>query len=215
VLLFVLERILKLLHPFMPFITEEIWQKIPHEGESIMVSSWPEELELEEDLETRTRMERLMGVVTAIRNIRGEMGVPPSKRIKAILRSEDARILEELQQEAPYIRSLALLRELELLEGGEAPKASSTAITYGVEVYVPLSELVPEPEKEIERLKKELKRVEEDIAFLSRKLQDPSFLQKAPKEVVEKEKEKLEERLKVREKLQMRLNAVEDLLGLR
>jgi valyl-tRNA synthetase len=215
VLLFVLERILKLLHPFMPFITEEIWQKIPHEGESIMVSSWPEELELEEDLETRTRMERLMGVVTAIRNIRGEMGVPPSKRIKAILRSEDARILEELQQEAPYIRSLALLRGLELLEGGEAPKASSTAITYGVEVYVPLSELVPEPEKEIERLKKELKRVEEDIAFLSRKLQDPSFLQKAPKEVVEKEKEKLEERLKVREKLQMRLNAVEDLLGLR
>jgi len=215
VLLFVLERILKLLHPFMPFITEEIWQKIPHEGESIMVSSWPEELELEEDLETRTRMERLMGVVTAIRNIRGEMGVPPSKRIKAILRSEDARILEELQQEAPYIRSLALLRELKLLEGGEAPKASSTAITYGVEVYVPLSELVPEPEKEIERLKKELKRVEEDIAFLSRKLQDPSFLQKAPKEVVEKEKEKLEERLKVREKLQMRLNAVEDLLGLR
>jgi valyl-tRNA synthetase len=215
VLLFVLERILKLLHPFMPFITEEIWQKIPHEGESIMVSSWPEELQLEEDLETRTRMERLMGVVTAIRNIRGEMGVPPSKRIKAILRSEDARILEELQQEAPYIRSLALLRGLELLEGGEAPKASSTAITYGVEVYVPLSELVPEPEKEIERLKKELKRVEEDIAFLSRKLQDPSFLQKAPKEVVEKEKEKLEERLKVREKLQMRLNAVEDLLGLR
>jgi valyl-tRNA synthetase len=215
VLLFVLERILKLLHPFMPFITEEIWQKIPHEGESIMVSSWPEELQLEEDLETRTRMERLMGVITAIRNIRGEMGVPPSKRIKAILRSEDARILEELQQEAPYIRSLALLRELELLEGGEAPKASSTAITYGVEVYVPLSELVPEPEKEIERLKKELKRVEEDIAFLSRKLQDPSFLQKAPKEVVEKEKEKLEERLKVREKLQMRLNAVEDLLGLR
>jgi valyl-tRNA synthetase len=215
VLLFVLERILKLLHPFMPFITEEIWQKIPHEGESIMVSSWPEELQLEEDLETRTRMERLMGVITAIRNIRGEMGVPPSKRIKAILRSEDARILEELQQEAPYIRSLALLRELELLEGGEAPKASSTAITCGVEVYVPLSELVPEPEKELERLKKELKRVEEDIAFLSRKLQDPSFLQKAPKEVVEKEKEKLEERLKVREKLQVRLNAVEDLLGSR
>ena len=215
VLLFVLERILKLLHPFMPFITEEIWQKIPHEGESIMVSAWPEELDLEEDLETRKRMERLMGVITAIRNIRGEMGVPPSRRIKAILRSDDPQILKELQEEAEYIKSLSLLRELELLEGGEAPKASSTAITHGVEVYIPLSELVPEPEKELQRLRKELKKVEDDIAFLSRKLQDPSFLQRAPKEVVQKEKEKLEERLNVKEKLQMRLNAVEELLSFR
>jgi len=212
VLLFVLERILKLLHPFMPFITEEIWQKIPHEGESIMVSAWPEELDLDEGLETRNRMERLMGVITAIRNIRGEMGVPPSKRIRAILRSEDHQILKELQGEADYIKNLALLRELDLWEGGEAPKASSTAITYGVEIYIPLSELVPEPEKELQRLKKELKKVEEDIAFLSRKLQDPSFLQRAPKEVVQKEKEKLEERLNVKEKLQMRLNAVEGFL---
>jgi len=212
VLLFVLERILKLLHPFMPFITEEIWQKIPHEGESIMVSAWPEEFDLEEDLETRNRMERLMGVITAIRNIRGEMGVPPSRRIKAILRSENPQILKELQEEGEYIKSLSLLRELDLLEGGEAPKASSTAITHGVEVYIPLSELVPEPEKELQRLRKELKKVEDDIAFLSRKLQDPSFLQRAPKEVVQKEKEKLEERLNVKEKLQMRLNAVEELL---
>ncbi len=213
VLLFVLERILKLLHPFMPFITEEIWQKIPHEGESIMVSAWPEELDLEEDLETRKRMERLMGVITAIRNIRGEMGVPPSRRIKTILRSEDPQVLKELQEETGYIKSLALLRELDFLEGGEAPKASSTAITYGVEVYVPLSELVLEPEKELQRLKKELKKVGDDIAFLSRKLQDPSFLQRAPKEVIQKEKEKLEERLNVKEKLQMRLNAVEELLS--
>ncbi len=212
VLLFVLERILKLLHPFMPFITEEIWQKIPHEGESIMVSAWPEELDLDEGLETRNRMERLMGVITAIRNIRGEMGVPPSRRIKAILRSENPQILKELQEEGEYIKSLSLLRELDLLEGGEAPKASSTAITHGVEVYIPLSELVPEPEKELQRLRKELKKVEDDIAFLSRKLQDPSFLQRAPKEVVQKEKEKLEERLNVKEKLQMRLNAVEELL---
>lgn len=209
ILLLVLERVLKLLHPFMPFITEEIWQRLPHEGESITISPWPEAVEVPEDPEALARMQRLIGVITAIRNIRGEMGVPPQKRVKAILRVQDERVLDQLEEDRPYIQTLALLRDLELLRGGEAPKGCSTAISHGVEVYIPLEELIPDPQRELERLRKELKKVTDDLEFVQRKLQNPAFLEKAPREIVAKERSKAEELLAVKGKLEERLRMLE------
>lgn len=212
VLVFVLERILRLLHPFMPFITEEIWQRLPHKGESITVAPWPEAVEVPEDPDAIARMERLMGIVTSIRNIRGEMGVPPQKRVRAILRVQDDPLLGQLEEDRAYIEALALVRELDLMAGGEPPKGCSTAISHGVEIYIPLEELVPDPLRERERLKKELKKVLEDLDFVQRKLQNPSFLQRAPREIVEKERSKAEELLAIKGKLEDRLRALESMI---
>ncbi len=215
VLIYVLERILRLLHPFMPFITEEIWQRLPHEGESITIAPWPNGDDLPEEEGASRRMERVMGVITAIRNIRGEMGVPPSRKVNVTLRVEDEAISRELLEDALFIRSLGLVDRLEIAVGTEPPAASCTAISHGVEVFIPMRDLVPDPKKEEARLLKELRKVEEDLQFVQRKLQNPSFLNKAPREVVEKERKKAEDLLLVRQKLQDRLKALQELLSTR
>jgi len=211
VLLYVFDKLLKLLHPFMPFITEEIWQRLPHVGESITVSPWPDPKEIPEDQEAVQRMERIMGVITAIRNIRGEMGVAPSKKVEVFFKAKED-LLAELKEGFLFIESLGLVRDIKVLRVEEVPRACSTAITHGIEVYVPLKDLIPDPKKEEERLLKELKEVEEELEFVMRKLQNPSFLQRAPRPVVDKERQKAEELKEKKAKLQERLKGVKELL---
>ena len=145
VLWYVLKNTLQLLHPYMPFITEEIWQHLPHEGESIMVAAWPQPWQ-ERDIEIEKTMGVVMNVITEIRTIRSEKQVQPGRRIKAIIQA-DAEKLALLKNAEDYIVSLAGLEELVIEAPGTKPEQSVSAVTDGIEIFLPLAGLVDLEEK--------------------------------------------------------------------
>lgn len=185
-----LEKTLRLLHPFMPYITEEIWQHLPHKGESIMVAPWPEYVEDLNFPEAEEKMGIVMDAIKGIRNIRGEMNIPPSKKARAVIRVTGQETGAALRDGENYIKSLAHVSSLEYIdEIGNLPEKAMAAVITGAEIYLPLEGLV-DIEKEIERLKKEKKNLEGELARINGKLASKGFLTKAPAEVVQKEKEK-------------------------
>lgn len=196
VLWLVLENLLRLLHPFMPFITEEIWQALPKKdgaAESIMISSFPTPCaEWEGYAAAATEMDLVMEVIKGIRNIRGEMEVAPSKQIAAILDCKSEASLALLKRNEAYVMSLARLSDLGIGQGIERPAEASLQVAGDVEIIVPLRGLVNVEEEE-KRLGKEIAKIEKDIEFLSKKLENPSFVERAPADVVEKEREKIGE----------------------
>ncbi|GAW65738.1 valyl-tRNA synthase [Geoanaerobacter pelophilus] len=196
VLWLVLENLLRLLHPFMPFITEEIWQALPKKdgsAESIMISSFPTPCaEWEGYAAAASEMELVMEVIKGIRNIRGEMEVAPSKQIAAILDCKSEASLALLKRNEAYVMSLARLSDLGIGQGIERPAEASLQVAGDVEIIVPLRGLVNVEEEE-KRLGKEIAKIEKDIEFLSKKLENPSFVERAPADVVEKEREKIGE----------------------
>jgi len=210
-LVYVFDKLLKMLHPFMPFITEEIWQRLPHVGESLVVAPWPEAEDVPADEAASRKMERVMGVITAVRNIRGEMGVSPTRRVNVILRVEDEEVAGELRQNALFIRSLGFVDGLQVVLGGAPPEAAAAAIAQGVEVFVPFKDLVPDPQREEARLLKELRKVVQELEFVQRKLSNRAFLERAPREVVLKERQKAAELEELRGKLEGRLRVVREL----
>ncbi|MGI6566331.1 MAG: valine--tRNA ligase [Firmicutes bacterium] len=186
----VLEGTLRLLHPFMPFITEEIWQHLPHEGETIMLASWPAVEEGYMDQDAEAQMEAVMEMVRAIRNIRGEKKVSPGREIPAIIHADEEG-LALLEETNGYLKALARVGDLKLAPLGEAkPEKAVTAVAGGVEIYLPLAGLV-DLDQEIARLRKELEATGQEIARAQGKLADEGFVKKAPAEIVEKEREKL------------------------
>ncbi len=188
----VLKTTLELLHPFMPFITEEIWQKLPHQGESIMLTNWPKPEATLRDETAEGEMAVLIEVITAMRRIRGEMNVPPGKKAEAILVAIDESFRGILNRNIAYLQSLANAEVTVLTELKEEPDQAASAVTRGVEVFMPLRGLI-DIDKEIARLNKELKAVQADLARVQGKLNNEGFLAKAPSDVVEKEKAKAEE----------------------
>lgn len=203
----VLESILRLLHPVMPALTEEIWQQLSiGSGASIMIAPWPRVDDEVIAEESEARMNTIMGVIKAIRNLRNEMKVNPGKRIKAILHAP-AEQLEILEEGYNYIKDLARLKELVLAGSGAVKnkaEKSSTAVVSGIEVILPLAEMV-DLEKEIERLEKELGATEFEIKRAESKLANQGFVSKAPVQMVERERAKLQEYREKKEKLQRRL----------
>jgi valyl-tRNA synthetase len=192
VLSYVLSRTLELLHPFMPFITEEIWQALPHSGESIVVADWPEKLtELRDEMAERN-MDAIMEAVRGIRNVRAEMGVPHSRRIDIVVVPQAAA--SELYREcAQYIAVLAQGKSVELRS--ENPFARGDAVSVVAlmaEVFLPLSELV-DIEAERARLEKEKDTLSAEVARARGKLNNESFTAKAPAVVIEAERSKLRE----------------------
>ena len=188
----VLSSSMKLLHPYMPFITEEIWQCLPHEGDSIMVAVWPKSDENLFDAEAEAAMSAIMDAIKAIRNMRAEVNVAPGKKVPAIL-----LVADELQQvvadNQSYIKLMASVDELSILPaGGDKPENAMAAVTKGIEVYLPLKGLI-DIEKETQRLNKELDGMTKEIGRIEGKLNNAGFLAKAPAEVVEKEKTKAQE----------------------
>ena len=184
VLVWVMDKILKLLHPFMPFITEEIWQTIPHNGESIMISAWPEfddalSFEAEE-----AEMERIMTAVRAIRNRRAEMNVPPSKKAKVYIASAHKATFE---QGGVFMQRLASASEVEVADSFEIEGAVSI-VTQDAKIYIPMGELV-DFEAEKARLNKELAAVQKDLDFVNNKLNNEKFVAKAPANVVAAQRE--------------------------
>ncbi|HJV34074.1 valine--tRNA ligase [Geomonas sp.] len=196
VLWLTLENLLRLLHPFMPFITEEIWQALPRTGQeasSIMIAPFPKAREEWSAFAgAAAEMELVMDVIKGIRNIRGEMEVPPSKQIAALLDCKSRESLELLKKNEVYVMSLARLSDLAIGQGVERPAEASLQVAGDVEIIVPLKGLVNVEEEE-KRLNKEIAKIDKDIEFLSKKLENPSFVERAPADVVEKEREKVGE----------------------
>lgn len=192
VLATVLVSAMKLLHPYMPFITEEIYQCLPHEAESIMISKWPVADENLIDHEAERGMNAIMDSIKAIRNMRAEVNANPGKKIPAImLVSEDLR--EVVAHNDSYIKLLGGIDNLELRPlNGEKPENAMAAVVTGIEVYLPLAGLI-DVEKETQRLSKELAAMEKDLQRAGGKLNNAGFLAKAPEDVIAKERAKYEE----------------------
>jgi valyl-tRNA synthetase len=185
----VLDTSLRLLHPFMPFITEEIWQNLPGNHGSIMVAEFPRVQEKELSPREEAQMELIMKVIGAIRNLRSEMEIPPGRKIEAILYCPKKETLDVLEENRLYVENLGRTERLDLQSGGQRPKASATAIVDEVEVYLPLKGLIDLDEEE-RRVQKELTKVLEDLSRTQRKLENMDFVNRAKPEAVEKEKEK-------------------------
>ncbi|GAB6064723.1 valine--tRNA ligase [Deferrisoma palaeochoriense] len=207
------DTVLRLLHPFMPFVTEELWQKLPwpayrgERPESVMIAAFPRPEALPEDTEARDRIERVKEVVSAVRNIRGEMNVPPSRKVEAWVRGTE-EALGVVRAEAATVRALAGLERLEVLEAGAArPAQSAAAVAAGLEIYVPLAGVVDLAAEE-KRLEKEISRLDQDLERVRKKLANPNFTGKAPAEVVEKERAKEAELAEKLEKLRANLDRI-------
>lgn len=193
VLCYVLENTLKLLHPFMPFITEEIWQHIPHEGDSIIVASWPVEQTTLTDKKAELNMEIVMETIKAIRNMRAEVNVAPGRKSEAILQLASAELVQLFELNASYIKTLAAVEPLNVsLTTPEKPENAMAAVVSGVEIYMPLKGLI-DVDKETARLNKELLTLDKELARVSGKLSNEGFVAKAPPDVIEKEKAKQQE----------------------
>jgi len=200
-----LRQTMELLHPFMPFITEEIWQKLPHEGRTVMLASWPAGEAGELDEAAERQMSLVMEVVRAIRNLRSEMNVPPGKKAEVILVPHNDEAAGALQAGREYVINLANASQLVVLSGpGEKPVQAVASVTGGAAVYLPLKGLV-DIEKELARLHKELANCEQEIKRLEGKLSNPGFTSRAPAEVVEKERDKLRDCLKRKETIEERI----------
>jgi valyl-tRNA synthetase len=213
VLAHVLETELRLLHPFMPFITEEIWQNLP-EGvkeqgagircESIMMAAFPTAEEKLIDALIDQDMQMVMDLILAIRNIRGEMNIAPSMQIKAIVNVARRDMADHLDKAAGYVKTLSRLSELRIGEAEKKPKAAATGVIKNAEVYVPLEGII-DLTQERDRLQKEIAKISKDIEVFAIKLSNRNFVDKAPKEVVEKDTAKLEDFKVKREKLEQSL----------
>ncbi len=187
VLVWVMDKILKLLHPFMPFITEEIWQTIPHEGESIMISAWPEFDDALSFSAEEAEMERIMTAVRAIRNRRAEMNVPPSKKAKVYIATAHKATFEK---GGVFMQKLASASEVEVSDAFEL-EGAVCIVTNDAKIYIPMGELV-DFEAEKARLNKELAAVQKDLDFVNNKLSNENFVAKAPANVVAAQREQAE-----------------------
>ncbi len=189
----ILSQTLELLHPFMPFVTEHIWQHLPHEGESIMVAKWPEILPLGNHQVAAAQMEIVMEAIKGIRNMRAEMNVPMGKRSEVILAPTDASLISTIEEHEDYFVTLGWAEKVTILtDTDEKPQNATVTVVNGLEVYLLLKDLI-DADKERERLAKEQVTIKKEIARLEGKLNNQGFLAKAPEAVVAKEKEKLEE----------------------
>ncbi len=202
---------LKLLHPFMPFLTEEIWQTLVGDGSSIMVSSFPKVDDAAEAPEAEEQMALVMNVIIRIRNIRGEMGLAPSKKLRVIVSAPEEAAKTVVKSGSEYVMNLANLESLEIEGDMEEPKGAATGVIGNIRIFVLLEGAI-DVASEKARLEKELAKVAKDLAGVSKKLANSDFLAKAAPEIVSKEEDKhraLKEKQAVIEKA---LNKVMELM---
>jgi valyl-tRNA synthetase len=203
----VLECALRLLHPYMPFVTEELWQKLPGTGESIMVARWPEAGSFAVDEQAEREMELLQAVTVGMRSARSEHGIPPSGKIEAVVVCERPQTREILERRLEYVSSLAGLSKVEFAD--EAPGAGfgMRVVVEGLEAYLSWERGVDAGE-EIDRLARKLAKVESDLEKTVAKLGSEGFLAKAPPQVVEKERQKKRELAEQRERLEEQIKGL-------
>ena len=209
VLCYVLTQILKLLHPFMPFLTEEIWQALPHEGDYLMLQKWPERRDDLDFPEEEKAMELIMDAIRAIRTRRSEMNVPPSKKARLTVATTEQAVFTA---GIPFLKRLGYGSEVTVtgvssLGGQEEAKGSVTVITHAARISMPMAELV-DMEKEKARLQKELGKNKAEMEKLTTKLANPGFVNKAPANVVQAERERAEKLSVLIAKLEEQLDAM-------
>ncbi len=217
-LLTVLDTSLRLLHPFMPFVTEEIWQKIKQSGlkgiytnpdipASIMVATYPKDLP--RDVAAEEDMSTLIDAVTGIRTIRGELNISPALRLTVSVKTLSSAAEKVLRENLHYLKTLARVDEITVGPGINKPDCSATIIKGSMEIYVSLKGVL-NIAAEIDRLKKEKTKVDKDLVMLNSKLFNEDFLRKAPKEIIEKEKAKHEEVSRMRDKITDSINMLKE-----
>jgi valyl-tRNA synthetase len=214
----VLKRVLRdtlvLLHPFIPFVTEEIWNKLPDSDGSIMTAAYPLEdrhhSSLSRDSKAESEMKLLTDIITGVRNIRGEMDLPLSLELKVEFQAENAAVRATVDRQRELIINLARVKELITREPGRRPPAAATVIIESGVIFVPLEGLI-DLAKEVDRLQKRINKVNADLAPVIKKLNNEDFLNKAPEKVVASVKEKQAQLHQTLEKLQTTLTKVKDL----
>jgi len=206
-LVYVLDNSLRLLHPFMPFVTEEIWHCIFNTDKSIMLSIYP--FYQERDYEAEEKMLKIIEAITGIRSIRGELNISPSTAFNVIIKPLNIDTKETLNLNKHYIKKLANVKELIIDMKAEKKKGMAISVRDNLEVYIPLEGLL-DVAKEMKRLQKDLKKVEESISLLDKKLLNEEFIKKAPKEIVEKEKSRYNEFLQKKEKILESISRLEE-----
>jgi valyl-tRNA synthetase len=219
VLTTVLEKILRLLHPIMPFITEELWQSLPEWARSrpgevraahLAVASYPEPSPERVDAATELTMGRIIQVIRAVRNLRAEVGLPPAARVGLSVFASEATVREEMQTHRAYIEALARVDDMRVLSAPERPADSVVVALEKMELYVPVLGLI-DVETERRRLEREYEKAKEDLAAVRGKLGNSQFVSRAPEHVVEKERDRearLIERCEVLERGARRLREV-------
>jgi len=189
VLAYVLDQTMRMLHPFMPFITEEIWQQLPHQGESITVADWPKVRTEYHDEEAAQQMKRLVAIIRSVRNIRSEVNTPMSKQIKLLIQAESEELVAELEQNRQYLEHFCNPSELVIATKVDAPEQAMSAVVTGAELFLPLDGLI-DFAKEIKRLEKELEKWDKEVKLVQGKLANKGFVEKAPEKIVAAEKQK-------------------------
>ena len=214
VLLVTLEKTLRLLHPFMPFITEEVWQKVApllgNTSTSIMLESYPKFESAAIDIVAEEHIDWLKGIIIAIRNIRGEMDISPAKNISVMLRNGEQDDMDRLESYRPYLQKLAKLEKIEWLEKGDEGLAAATQLYKNLEILVPLAGLI-DVEAERIRLAKEISKFKSRLDTASHKLNNANFIKNAPAPVIAKEKDKQKEMNMALSSLKSQLLQLEEL----
>ena len=205
VLAYVLDSTLRLLHPFMPFITEEIWQQIPHEGETITLAPWPTvHPEFQDDV-AAGEMKRLVSIIKAVRNTRAEADTPLSKQIELLIQTKDEEMKSELEKNQDYLEHFCNPSQLIIETSVDIPDKSLSQIVTGAELFFPLEGLI-DIEKEIERLSKQRETLQKEIDRVQNKLANEGFVRKAPKDIVDAEKQKEQDYKEKYRKVNERIN---------
>jgi valyl-tRNA synthetase len=208
ILAYVLDNTMRLLHPFMPFITEEIWQNLPHQGESITIAKWPEGNPEFTDNQAASEMKILMEMIRSVRNIRAEVNTPMSKKIKILIKAKDESILNIVEMNRSYIERFCNPEELQMGTNLEAPEKAMTAVITGLEIILPLEGLI-NIEEEVARLEKELDKLNKEVERVQKKLSNVGFVKKAPESVIEEERAKEEDYLEKRSIVQTRIKELQ------
>jgi valyl-tRNA synthetase len=199
---------MKLLHPMMPFITEEIYQYLPGTDKSIVISKWPEYDEKRNNPEQESNMEIVMDAIKSIRNIRAEMNVVPSRKAKVLIIATDEKVKKAIEAGSIYFERLASASEVQLInDKNQIPEGAVSVVIAGAEIFLPLEELV-DMEKEKERLNKEKENLEKEIQRVRGKLNNQGFVAKAPQSVIEEEKAKEAKYQEMYDKVMERLKSM-------
>ncbi|WP_211326570.1 valine--tRNA ligase [Paenibacillus flagellatus] len=204
VLAYVLDRTQRLIHPFMPFISEEIWQHLPHEGETIVLAEWPVYDAKWEAPDAVAEMTLLMDVIRAVRNIRAEVNVPMSKKVELLVRASGDDTLAILRKNEEYVRRFCNTSSLEIATDVPNPDKAMTAVVTGAELFLPLAGLI-DISQEVARLEKEVQSLNAEVERVEKKLANEGFVAKAPAKVIEEEKAKMRDYAEKREKVLARL----------
>ena len=208
----VLLAILKLSHPFMPFISEKIYQSLPEREASILKESFPVPGDFPEDDQAEKEIETLKGLITEIRNIRGEMNIPPSKNVEICMRVPEPANRTSIEAHQSIFLILAKGSGITFLNQEKNPPSSASGVFEGMEIFIPLKGVIQFDEEE-KRLEKELAKLRKEWTQIDKKLTNEDFLQKAPPDVVEKEKEKIRSLGKKTEKLESHLERIKELMS--